>query len=818
MRTLEPVVSKSESSREFSGHHPMDPTHQGADRATISRWALAYVVTLFALGLLGLTGSSGAIASKWDPLLTESESGAIHELFSTSRAIRGDEYAVELPVVRAQQMASPSFPLVNLNIGIGQLQRTPYEIPVLDWGLVFRPMTWPIFIGSRWAHALHWFLRASTLAFGLIAWFSALAARGAANATEARRRAAIGALAAFSVLFSSQIQWFFGHAIVDLVAFACLAAFAFDCAFVARTPIGRVAWLALATWVATCGFFHFYAPLWAPVLWLLSGAIIDSAWRSTSSLLRATRRALLGLGLTATGVTISLLYYLPYFETVRHTVYPGQRIAEAGTVEIARLLDLFWPSLNGSAPLAAEPRFFSKRSWLNVCEASAVEVTPLFLLAALAVVNQSVRRASWRAIARNPGITFAMLVLAGWCWVPLPRFFGGITLLQWTPGSRAFFVLGVLGAGLATAVIAELEPSLASTNLQRQRWRVWLEGAVALVVVTAAWLLARQELAGGNRSGWGPIALSAVLLVASAIALRSQWGPRLFAFAWLLPLIIATGPVNPLTRSRDLFREGEGHRVVADTLRSEPGRLVDFSTHNASLLSAFGWPVLASVQNAPDLELFRFLAPDSPGLTENIYNRYAHVSFVLPPGTTHGRTDAFVAQISPCSRRFHALGVNHFLAPGASVLPDECASEFDGKIAGTVLLWTRRHPVGMVGAARGRPASTLDFDWSASGLGSQVKVIPFRDHLRLDLPAGEGISFAFPVNRSLVDEVHCKGASARALDAHLVFEAGPMPSHCEVDFLGTVGAVRRLMHPSSPPIAFESEPSSDQASFRRPGS
>jgi hypothetical protein len=776
----------------------------------LPRWAFVLPGVMLVMGACGLIGSSGALSSRGDLLLSEEEVRPVREVFGTSRWIRGDEFFSELPAQRAQQRAVPPYPLVNLNVGLGQLQRNPFSPPVVDWGLAFRPLSWAFLLGSRWAHGLRWFARAATILLGLTAWLSVLCWRRDADPAESRRRERIAALGALAIFFSSAFQWLFNHALLDMIAFSGLAAYAMSRAFTARSRSRAIAWLMAGAWLATCGFFPFYPPGWGPGLWLLCGAIFDVSLKSTGNVRRALPRALVAIALVGIGVALTALYYAPYLAVVRNTLYPGRRLAFAGELHWGRLLALFWPSLQESAPVHGEPGYFGKLA-LNVCETSAVEATPLLFLLALALVSDRVRRACARVVSGAPGTALGCAVLGVWCFVPYraPWFRDG-ALLRWSPGSRTFWVFGAACAALATVAVAELERRETPAGSQA-RYRGIIEGATGFAILAVAWVLGRQQLAGGWRSGWGPILLTAVLLLATAFTLRHAFAPRLLALAWVVPLALATAPVNPLTRTRDLFREGAGHRIIEAAQRRAPGRIVDFGTHWGSNLAAFGWPVLASVAVAPDLDLFRFLAPAAQGMTEQVYNRYAHVYFVLPPHPLDAMLDAFRMPISPCSERLGALGVNHFLAASGEALPAECASAFDVVRVGREQLWTRRAPVGPVGAAHGAPASALDFDWSASGAGRRVALTPGRDRLTVALPAAPGSSFAIAINRSLVDEVVCRGASSRAVDAHLVFEAGVAPALCEVRYLGTRGALRRLLHDDRAATIFKAEPSAPRA-------
>src|SRR5438874_7003421 len=117
------------------------------------------------------------------------------EFFGTSRSIRSDEWAVQSPQVRAQQLAQPKFALVNPNEGLGTLQRNTYGLPVLDWGLPFRPLTWPYFLPGRWSHGVFWFLREALLLLAL-AWLTAEFVSREGPEPERRRRGLVAALVA----------------------------------------------------------------------------------------------------------------------------------------------------------------------------------------------------------------------------------------------------------------------------------------------------------------------------------------------------------------------------------------------------------------------------------------------------------------------------------------------------------------------------------------------------------------------------------------------------------------------------------------------
>src|SRR5207302_510788 len=105
------------------------------------------------------------------------------------------------------------------------------------------------------------------------------------------------------------------------------------------------------------------------------------------------RAAALLVGIIAIGGLVGLVYQLPYLSLVAGTVYPGSRLASAGELSPARLLEMIWPPLTASAPVHCGPARELTVWPSNVCEASSVEVLPFLVLPALALVSARVRHA-----------------------------------------------------------------------------------------------------------------------------------------------------------------------------------------------------------------------------------------------------------------------------------------------------------------------------------------------------------------------------------------------------------------------------------------
>jgi hypothetical protein len=553
----------------------------------------------------------------------------------------------------------------------------------------------------------------------------------------------------------------------------------------------KIAWGISAWYLFTCAFFGFYPPIWAPMLWLIAASIIDCRWRTAPRRWRSLAAAVPLLVAVGVAVAISIAYYAPYLASVLHTTYPGERRVKSGGFALARLLTLTWPSVGIMGFPDKPERYFGPAASANICEFSAIEVTPLFILLAVAVVRGPVRTAAVRVVKGSPMLLTAWLVLVAWLFLRIPEPFGTLALLRWTIPVRAWFGFDLAAALLAVAILSELGAAVRSTA--RVSWR---ETGIAALVCAALFLPVYHQYNKLVEPAmvvryWGPMALAALVTVLGVGLLRYRLGPALVALGWAVPLVAVNLGVNPLVKAADLLPVGQGHRVARAALETAPGRVVDVSTHWASELTGEGFAILGGVYVAPDIDLFHFLAPESPGLTADAFNRYEHVRFVLRPQTSGlGATDLLNVAVSPCSRRLATLWVNHFLVFRPATIPSECAADFVVRDVGESRWWSRKVPVNQVGVlSQGAPDSALKFDFRAP---NRVSLTRERDGILLEAPPGSE-PFATAVNLSLIDRIHCSGASASTIDAHVVVTPrGDQPVRCEVKFLGTRGGLARL--------------------------
>ncbi|PZT31531.1 hypothetical protein A7X93_11035 [Stenotrophomonas maltophilia] len=554
-----------------------------------ARLCLGIVAVLCLLYVaFALTPSSYAMASQYLGL------APIEPLLGKARGIRMDEWMVYTPYL--QIAVANDFGATNAFSPYHETLRSFQALPLLDWGLLFKPYHWAFFILPP-ANAYSFFFMFMAMAF-LCGW--ALFLR------QLRVPPLAAVLVALTLYFSPYVQvWW----TTNWGAFAL-------------APWVAVAWLRIDN-----RWLRILASAYALVVWLLAVAyppFIISALLAMGVLVLAFRRDALTVARlldAAVAGSLALLAFLGYFheaiEIVRNTVYPGQRESAGGGVNPVALLTHGFPNLmtRGFYPLPAfEPS--------NACEIAVFSsLLPLFT-AVLADWTQVLR---W---ARGHRLSLAVLaagiaLVACWIFLPVPLRIGQLTGLSMVPPTRALLALGLL-LNIGCAIV------LVRGGVRLGRGRLLL-----LATLLLAGCLLKFAFGQGSFSRLHATADAWPLLCVGVLAFAAR-RPRFAAHPVALVLAVAAlgnvltnGLFNPVQSARPIFdmdrsavlasMQARGARQAAD------GALVVEGRYGA-LLSGVGIPAVNHTLYFPQLAYFRARFPDMPEDRFNTtFNRYHHV-------------------------------------------------------------------------------------------------------------------------------------------------------------------------------------------------
>lgn len=515
-------------------------------------------------------------------------------ILGSPRPVRSDEWIVLTPYF--QIAVANGLDVVNKFSPYQESLRSFQALPLLDWGMLFKPYHWGFLIlPAANAFSLYYLCMALSFAVGWALFLRAL-----------RMPPALAAVVAIGLLMSPFVQvWWSSNA--GAFALAPWAA-------VAWLTIKNRAWrvlastYALAVWVLSCAYPPFLYSI------LLAMLVLVLAFRRDRLTLAHIVDAMIA---GAVALAIFIGYFHDLIEIMQNTVYPGQRISGAGGTPWGKLFAHLVPGLTtrGYEPF---PVFAS-----NACE---IAVLSSWLPAyALTLTNHRALRSSLSANTAGALILIAgILFIAAWCFLPLPDAVGRYTGLSMVPPVRALLALGLmLNIGSAFMLlrggVVLSAPRLATLGL--------------LLLAGTLGKLAYGD--NGVHGLYGARDLIPYLCLALLILTRHffrQHNHQLLVVVALAAMAnaLAYGLFNPVQSAKPIFsldKEQIRRTMIARGAQVAPDGIMMVPGHYGALLTGAGLPSINHVLYHPQLAFFRKHFPEMPATEFNtVFNRYAHVA------------------------------------------------------------------------------------------------------------------------------------------------------------------------------------------------
>ncbi len=518
-------------------------------------------------------------------------------LLGSPRAIRTDEWSVMTPLFEAS--VNNDFREVNETSFYRETLRSFIGLPLLNWGLVFKPLVWPFFVvPPALAYSFFW---AACAALMLIGWSVLLRELGFGR-TVAGFTSAI-------LYFSPFVQAWSGPS-------PLLALFPWVLLAVVRIKSPRHIALTLSLLVPVWLLGMFYPPALPPLLFLALALCI--AFRPEIFSLRRLSGVLVG---TAVGLSITFAYFAPVFRAYADSVYPGHRWATGGDLPLWQVASQFLPATttehftNLIAPNISEAATVT--SWLAVLALCAVDVGEI----RSRYGNDLELRQDLRRLAVL-GLMWALITL--WQLLPFPplSFVLGFGL---SPEARTLFASGTLLLIAAAYAVDRLPLRITPVRM-----------AVFAAAVVVAWLAASLDLHENDLGFRDELFVLPLVAGIAAFALVARDpSVRTTRLAILLVALIPTmvwGIFNPLQSTRVMFRKPDTTLTrKLDTLAATrpDGAIAVFGPADA-VLNGVGYRSVTHVVATPSPHLFRKYFPGMDEETFNeIFNRYTHVSLTM---------------------------------------------------------------------------------------------------------------------------------------------------------------------------------------------
>ena len=548
---------------------------EGCPKDRVHWWfGLAVVAGALIYAVLGWSPSSyGVVLNK----LQAPEAGPVA---GAARDIRGDEWSVITPYIQAS--VRNGFQRFNATSFYGEDMRNFYALPLKDWGLAFKPQFWAFFVlPPATAFSIYHALWMAAFLIGYEMLFREL-----------------GTSSWMAMLFSV-LLFFTGFTQFWWTVYGpSLTGFAWILLIILRPMRWWVkalvsAW-AFPVWVMGL----VYPTLLLTIAWC--GLILVAALRP--SLLRSYRDLAAIAAGAAVGAVVVYLYYADVIPLMRNTVYPGHRVAAAGTAHLVAVASQIFPFLGFNL------NDYENLVGSNICEISAVGTfLPLLTLCLM----------RWREIStiRRPLaiILGGLAAITMWQILPVPRWIGSVLLWNTGPAQRWLFASGLLLTMACLLVWRE-----GFVTVTRRRVIGFLVAGPLMSLALKAVLLLHQS---GTVEMTGDVVVTGLLLAAGVAACFVSPAMRipLLLIGVAAANVFGFGRFNPVQPSRAIFDVPQ-----TAVLRSKSA--VFETPHYGAVLNGLGFRSVDHVLMSPQLEFFRkyFPAMDAGRFTW-IFNRYATV-------------------------------------------------------------------------------------------------------------------------------------------------------------------------------------------------
>ena len=590
-------------------------------------------------------------------------------IFGQPRGIRTDEFLVSTQWMAAQSQVG--FPEENPLLGSGQ-NMVLTTVPVANWTAIFKPQNWAFFIlPLEYAFAYWWWFRALILVLSAYLFFLDVS----------RRNLLFSALGASLILFTPVIQWWYATSFVEAAAYFFLLLFIFKRIIKFQSVKCLIIWAAAFSYTSLCFAFLLYVPVLVAtslcLAFLMVGILLDEMAKNinifklpSSSGLSAFMRIatsgkyktlLLAFSIIAMiNVTVLFFFFLDNQTTIAkisNSVYPGNRRAIGGTLTPSLFLGGFYDiqllSSDDLTPLAN-----------NQSEASSFFPFSFFLLPVMIFsVIKSILTKSKMDFFLIFSLTVYLLLLF-WCFFGLPSVIARLFFLDLVPVNRTLLTFAVLNYILIAYYIFEIK---IEQNLEFEIFSGIY--SIVIFILYLYWTtIIKDAFPNFIRNFTGTIVIIACISVMMFLLLRQKH--LIFLSVFFIFSFISTFIVNPLYQGLNIIMNSSLSNKVHELNQKDYEDslwVVYDSLPLANYLAGNGAHVLNSTQFVPQNELWKVF--DTKGKYIDIYDRYAHIAFMMPQDQLVNQDikfslvqeDMFAVTIDPCNPRLSDLNVVYYL-------------------------------------------------------------------------------------------------------------------------------------------------------------
>lgn len=516
-------------------------------------------------------------------------------LIGSARAIRSDEFAVNLPLLLSQW--KNGFPYFNDALrGTATDMYMVYGQPVWDIAVLFRPFHWGyLILGAERGLSFFWYGR-------LIALFMVSFEFGRVITKDNR---GLSLCLALLVAGSPVVQWWFAvNYLAELLISGMLAVVLIDffmkkdslkiriiCAAGLAICAGSYCVSLYPAWQIPLGFV--FAGL---AIWNIIENIGKRKWHKSDVVIIS-----IALIFTVAMLLRILIKSWDAIQAVLNCVYPGARLERGGSEKYSYFRYLIGTILP----------FYENGLPTNVCEdAMTFDFFPLCYILPLLLIFKEKKKDKFTII-----MLAVAVFLNIWLLFKMPVWYAKVTLMSNVTPRRCAMVIGFLNLFLFFRAL----------SFKERKWPVLPVVLLIALCVASAVLMNRFIMADYLTSGKMAFTLISLVLCILVAALHNNKNIENIMLICLLVGGISIFAVNPVEKGLDVLYEDGMLNKIEKIDNNDKGLWlvadIGFPVNNYPVMA--GVKTLNSIATYPDLEGWRKI--DSDGQSEDVYNRYAEI-------------------------------------------------------------------------------------------------------------------------------------------------------------------------------------------------
>ncbi len=574
-------------------------------------------------------------------------------IFGSPRAIRSDQYLVEVPIIVSQDINNE--PTINSDIGDGTNLGINSQ-PTKNIFTLFRPSVWVFFFSNNtgFSFSFYWW---SKFALLLISTYLLLL-------ELTKKNLLLSICGSLLFLFTPFIQWWIPVEPIICISFGLF----FFIHFIKEQILLKIILytLGLTYWIISFALV-LYPAFQVPMAWVAIFLAIGIVLQQKKDLLvnkRHLLKILLFISLIIVITAITLFSFFNQFNSVidimTNTVYPGARFMSAGQGSIYHLLNGFYNLLM--------QRDINGAPFGNQSEASNFFM--LYIPIVIWIIYKNIlslrRKTSFDWIGFCTSLSLVFLTI--WYLVPLPDFLSRYTAMYMVLPQRVFIGIGFANYILIFYLLSNKIYKFDKKNISDIIiFLILMISSALLMYLTGMYLFDSRP----NSFLWPEFVppylkiLLVSIFVPVLLTILLLGLKKLFLFLLLPFAVISTIYINPLYKGLDILINTDLANYITEVSTKDDSKWIIYGDYYyAQYALANNANVLNGIHLYPQFGIWKVLDPEKKYW--NIYNRYAHIMISeYADGedlVVLSEMDALVLNINPCDKRLEDLEVKYLLS------------------------------------------------------------------------------------------------------------------------------------------------------------